>query len=181
MIIDIVYIIILALAVFKGYSKGFIIAVFSLLAIFIGLAAALKLSATVAEWLGRSTNIGERLLPILAFAIVLIGVAFITRLVATIIEKTLQIVMLGTLNKLAGILLYIILYTLVFSIVLFYAAKISLLKNETLADSFFYPYIQPWGQKAIAALGDVIPIFKNMFQQLENFFSSIAEKSKSAT
>lgn len=175
--IDILYIIILALAVFKGYSKGFIIAVFSFFAIFIGLAAALKLSATVAVWLGKSTNIGERLLPILAFAIVLIGVAFITRLVATIIEKTLQIVMLGFINKLAGVILYIILYTLVFSIVLFYVVKISLLRNETINSSFFFPYIQPWGPKTIAVLGDVIPIFKNMFRQLEVFFSNMAAKS----
>lgn len=181
MLIDIFYIILLAFAVFKGYSKGFVIAVFSLLAIFIGLAAALKLSATVAVWLGRSTNIGERLLPVLAFTIVLIGVAFVTRLAAAIIEKTVQIAMLGIVNKFAGVILYIILYTLVFSIVLFYAVKISLLKNETLTGSFFYPYLQPWGPKSVAALGEVIPIFKNMFQQLENFFSNIAAKSKSVT
>ncbi len=178
MLIDIIYLILLALAIFRGYSKGFIVAVFSFLAIFIGLAAALKLSATVAVWLGKSANIGERFLPILAFAIVLIGVAIVTRLVAVMIEKTLQLAMLGIINKLAGIVLYIVLYTIVFSIVLFYAEKIPLLKDDTIASSYFYGFVQPWGPKAISLLADTIPLFKNIFLQLENFFAHMAEKSK---
>lgn len=176
MLVDIIYLILLALAVFKGYSKGFVIAVFSFLAIFIGLAAALKLSATVAVWLGRSTNIGERLLPVLSFALVFIGVAIVTRILAKLIEKTLQIAMLGLLNKLAGILLYAILYTMVFSIVLFYADKMQLLKKETLTDSYTYNFIQPWGPKAISLFGEVLPFFKNMFAQLENFFEQTVQK-----
>ena len=179
--IDLVYLVIIALAIFKGYSKGFIIAVFSFGAIFIGLAAALKLSATVAVWLGKSTNIGERLLPVLAFAIILIGVAIITRAVAVIIEKALKFAMLGFINKLAGIILFAILYTILFSIVLFFADKISLIKKGTIADSYLYNFIQPWGPKAIAIFSEAVPWFKNMFLQLENFFSTAVGKSKSLT
>lgn len=172
MLIDVAYIIILILAIFKGYSKGFVVAVFSLFAIFIGLAAALKLSATVAAWLGKSTNIGERLLPIFAFAIILIGVALLTRLIAAIIEKALQIAMLGFVNRLAGILLYILLYTIIFSIVLFFATNISLLKQPTIETSRSYPFIEPIGPKAINAFSRFIPPLQNMFHQLEHFFDN---------
>ena len=178
MIIDTAYIVLLLLAVFKGYRKGFVVAVFSFFAIFIGLAAALKLSATVANWLGKSTGIGERLLPIVAFAIILIGIMMLVRFLAALFQKTLQIAMLGFINRLAGILLYMVLYTIIFSIVLFFANKISLLKSETIAESHLYNVIQPWGPKAINSLGDIIPLFKNLFQQLENFFGGIAEKTK---
>ena len=178
MIIDIIYVALLVLAIFKGFSKGFIIAVFSFLALFIGLAAALKLSAAVAAWLGKSTTVSERWLPVLAFAAVLVAVAVATRLVAVIIEKSLRIVMLGFVNKLAGIVLYIAVYTLIFSIVLFYATKISLLKNDAIAGSYFYRYVQPLGPKSMALLSSAIPLFKNMFQQLEHFFGRVAEKSK---
>ena len=171
MLIDIAYLIIFLLAVFQGFSKGLVIAVFSFLAIFVGLSAALKLSATVAVWLGKSTNIGERLLPVLSFAIVFIGVAIITRIVAKLIEKSLQIALLGLANRLAGVLLYVALYTIVFSIILFYADKINLLKSETVTGSYTYRFIQPWGPKAISLFGQVIPVFQNMFVQLENFFA----------
>ncbi len=176
MLIDLVYIIIILLAVFKGYSKGFVVAVFSFLAIFIGLAAALKLSAFVAVWLGKSTNLGERLLPILSFALVFIGVAVLTRIVAKLIEKTLQLALLGLVNRLAGILLYAILYTIVFSIILFFADKIDIVKQETKASSYTYLFIQPWGPKAISVFSEVIPLFRHTFEQLENFFDGVVHK-----
>ena len=46
--IDIIFAILIVIAIFKGYRKGFIIAIFSVLAFILGLAAALKLSATIA-------------------------------------------------------------------------------------------------------------------------------------
>ena len=143
MIIDIVYCIVLLLAVFKGYSKGFVVAVFSFFAIFIGLAAAMKLSVLVAGWLGKNTGIGTRLLPVIAFAVVMVGVALLVRLCALMIEKILKLAMLGFINKLAGILLYFIIYTIVYSVVLFFANKISLLKQETIAASRCYGFIAP--------------------------------------
>lgn len=176
MLIDIAYFILLALAVFKGFSKGLVVAIFSFFAIFIGLAAALKLSATVAVWLGKSVNVGERLLPVLAFVIILVAVAMVTRIVARLIEKTLQIAMLGFINRLGGILLYIALYTIVFSIVLFYINKLGLINESTILESHTYPFVKPWGPKAINAFGEVLPWFKNMFLQLEIFFSKAAEK-----
>ena len=176
MLIDLVYIILIVVAVFKGYSKGFVVAIFSFLAIFIGLAAALKLSATVAVWLGKSTNLGERLLPVISFALVFIGVAVITRIVAKLIEKTLQIALLGFVNRLGGVLLYAILYTIIFSIILFFADKIDIIKSDTKASSYTYHYTQPWGPKAISLFSEVIPFFKHTFEQLENFFDGVVHK-----
>lgn len=172
MLIDVAYIIVLILAIFKGYSKGFVVAIFSLFAIFIGLASALKLSASVAVWLGKSTNIGERLLPIVAFAIVLIGVALLVRLIAGMIQKAIEIVMLGFVNRLAGVILYIILYTIIFSVVLFFATNISLLKQPTIDASYTYHFIEPLGPKAINAFSRFIPPLQNMFHQLEHFFDN---------
>lgn len=174
--IDLTYTILLALAIFKGYSKGLVVAVFSFLAIFIGLAAALKLSATVAAWLGRSTSIGERLLPVLSFALVFIGVGILTRIVAKLIEKALRLAMLGIFNRLGGILLYAALYTIVFSIVLFFADKIDIIKPDTKTSSYTYHFIQPWGIKAIGLFSEVIPVFRHMFEQLENFFDGVVHK-----
>ena len=72
MIIDIVLAIFLVLAIFKGYNRGFIVALFSLIAFIAGLAAAMKLSATVAAYLGDNVGITKQWLPVLSFLIVFI-------------------------------------------------------------------------------------------------------------
>ena len=47
-----------------------------------------------------------------------------------------------------------------------------LLKEETIAASKSYWFLQPIAPKVIAGFGAIIPIFKNMFQQLETFFGN---------
>ena len=110
MIIDIIVIVLFVLAIFKGLRNGLVLAIFSFLAFFVGLAAALKLSTVVADYLGANTNIAQRWLPFLAFIIVFILVLFLVRLAAKAIEGALKIVMLGWLNKIGGIVFYSLLY-----------------------------------------------------------------------
>jgi membrane protein required for colicin V production len=175
--IDIIFLILLLLAVFKGMRKGFIVAVFSLLAFIIGLAAALKLSAVVALWLQSNTNVNGRWLPFLSFIIVMFCVTLLVRWCAALIEKAIDMAMLGFINKLAGIILYAVLYVIVYSVVLFFITKMNLLKPETIAASMSYGFIEPWGPKIINTFGAIIPLFKDLFIQLENFFSNVAQKA----
>src|SRR4051812_25304065 len=118
MIIDIIYVILLTIALWKGFSRGFIIAIFSFLAIFIGLAAAIKFSAVVAVWLHSSTNIGTRWLPFISFLAVIIIVIILVRWIAGLLQASVEFAMLGWLNRLAGVILYVALYTMFYSIIL---------------------------------------------------------------
>jgi len=170
MLIDIIFIVLLLAAIVKGYSNGLIIAVFSLLALVIGLAAAIKLSAVTANWLKDAIHVAAKWLPVIAFAVVFIIVVLAVRLGARALEKTAELVLLGWVNKLGGILLYIALYTVIFSVLLFYAEKVNLVTPGTIASSKTYEFIKPWGPKAMNAIGSLVPVFKDMFQQLEDFF-----------
>ena len=73
MLIDIVAFILLLLAIYKGWTKGFIVAVFSFIAFIVGLAAALKLSAVVAAYIGESVSVSQRWLPVIAFLLVFVS------------------------------------------------------------------------------------------------------------
>jgi membrane protein required for colicin V production len=176
MIIDVIFAILMVLAVIQGYRRGLIVAVFSFIAIIVGLAAAIKLSTAVANHLGHAVKVSDRWLPILSFVLVFLIVIILIRLGAKIIQRMTETVMLGWINRLAGILLYAALYTTVFSILLFYAAQVKLIKPETMQASVTYSFIQPWGPKAIDSLAVIIPFFKNMFSELEQFFSGVSEK-----
>ena len=179
MLIDIIFAIVIILAIFKGYKRGLIVGLFSLVAVIIGLAAAMKLSTVAADYIGKNVNISQQWLPVISFAVVFILVVLLIRLGANAIERTVEVVMLGWLNKLGGILLYITIYTIVFSVMLFYAEQIKLIKPETIQQSNVYSFVQPWGPKAINAVGAVIPIFKDMFAELEHFFDGVAKNISS--
>jgi membrane protein required for colicin V production len=178
MLIDIIFAIIIVIACWKGFQKGLIVAVFSILAFIIGIAAALKLSSIVAGWLKNSMSISAKWLPFISFLVVFIGVVILVRLGAKLIQKTFETVMMGWANRLGGIVFYAILYIIIFSVFLFYAQQIQLLKPATIEASQTYSFIQPWGPKVIDGFGKVIPIFKDMFADLETFFGSVASSTK---
>ncbi|WP_018616138.1 CvpA family protein [Segetibacter koreensis] len=176
MVIDLIFIMLMILAVFKGISKGFIVAVFSLLAFIVGLAAALKLSATVAKHLHDKMNIGGYWLPVLSFALVFIVVAFLIRFVAGVIKKAVSIAFLGWIDSVAGMLLYAIIYLLCFSVILFFSTRIHLITPNVQAASKTYFFIEPLGPKVIGALGKFLPFFNHMFTDLSHFFEEVSKK-----
>jgi membrane protein required for colicin V production len=177
MIIDIAFIFVMILAILKGLSKGLIVGIFSLLGFIIGLAAALKLSAVVAAYLHNSAIAATKWLPVLSFLLVFIVVILLVGLGARIIKKTIDFAMLGWLDRLGGMVLYIIIYTIIFSVILFFAEKLLVLKPGVIASSVVYQYISPWPPKVINNLGNIIPFFKDMFMELQVFFEGLAQKS----
>lgn len=176
MIIDIIFAIIIVYACIKGFQKGLVLALFSVIAFIIGLAAALKLSTVVAGWIGNNVSVSTKWLPFISFILVFFAVVLLVRWGAKLIEKTIQLTMLGWLNRLGGIIFYAALYIIIFSIFLFYAQMLMLVKPETIEASVTYQYIQPWGPKVINGFGYIIPVFKDMFANLEDFFSGLSNK-----
>lgn len=176
MLLDIIFSILVVLAVIRGYRQGLIIGLFSLVAVIIGLAAAIKLSTVVAAWIGRAVKVSEEWLPLISFIVVFIIVVLLIRLGAKAIESTVEVVMLGWLNKLAGIVLYVAISTIVFSVLLFYAEQMQLLQPATIESSLTYEYVQPWGPRVINGIGSVIPVFKDMFDELKRFFENVSDK-----
>ena len=177
MTLDILLMILLGIAIFKGYRSGFVVAVFSFLGVIIGLIAAVKFSALVAGWLKNSTSLTGAWLPFVSFALVIICVIVLVRLGAKMIQSALELVLLGWVNKLTGMLLYALLYLTVFSVFLFYAEKIHLIKPETFSASRSYPFMRSWGPKAIEWVGNIIPIFRGMFAELSTFFDRFPAKA----
>jgi membrane protein required for colicin V production len=174
--IDLIFAVLMILAVIKGYQKGLIIALFSIIALIVGLAAALKLSAATGVYLQHNTSVTSKWLPVISFAIVFIVIVILVNLGGKLIEKTFEMALLGWANRIAGILLYVVLYTIIFSVFLFYADKIKIFERTTIASSHVYPIVQPLAPAILDKLGNLIPLFKDSFSQLEAFFGSVSTK-----
>ena len=176
MIIDVFVLLLVVLAIYKGYSKGFVIAIFSVIALVVGIAAAMKLSVVVANYLQNHASLSGKWLPVLSFLIVFVAVVLLVRLGASFIEKTLKLALMGWLNRIAGMLLYLFVYLLLLSVLLFYAQQLHLLTPETFQASKTWTYIRPLGPWAIEGLGKLIPWFRDMFAALQEFFANISRK-----
>lgn len=175
MLLDLVFITVLIIAIIRGYRRGLIVGLFSFVALIIGLAAAIKLSTVIAAYIGKTVKVSEQWLPLLAFAVVFLVVVLLVHLAARLIEKSVQLVMLGWLNRLGGIIFYIVLYVIIFSVVLFYLEQMKVLSPSTINHSATYSFVQPWGPKAIDGFGSLAPVFKNMFKDLEDFFAKLSQ------
>jgi membrane protein required for colicin V production len=180
MLIDVIALVLLILSVYKGFRKGFIVALFSFVAFIVGIAAALKLSAVVADYIGSNVNISQRWLPVLAFLAVFFIIVLLIRLGAKMLEGVVQFAMLGWLNRLGGIIFYILIYFFIFSILLFYAQQLHLIKPEATRASSTYTYIQPLGPWIMNGIGSFIPFFRDMFDQLLQFFQNVSDKNNPA-
>jgi len=154
--------------------KGLIVAVFSVLALLTGIAAAVKLSTVVALSMKGAIHISSKWLPVLAFVLVFIIAALVVRWAANLIKEAIDFVLLGWVDKLAGAILYICIYTILYSVLLFYATRLHIISQYIISSSVTYSFIEPWGPFAINTIGKITPVFENMFIELENFFDRLA-------
>lgn len=177
MIFDILVTVLVILAAVRGLRRGLIVGLFSFIAIFIGLAAAIKLSTVVAAYLEESVSISRTWLPIIAFAVVFIVVILLVRLGANLIQRTVELAMLGWINRVGGLLLFVAMYITVLSVLLFYLEQAGIIRPAFTESSVTYPYVKPWGPRAIELFGSLIPWFKGMFAQLQQFFEGVSEKA----
>jgi membrane protein required for colicin V production len=174
--IDIVFAIILVFAVYKGYNRGLIVAVFSFVAVVIGMAAALKLTTVAVLYAQQHWLVHTRWLPVLCFISLFVGVVLLVRLGASLLQKLVELAMMGWLNKLGGIILYSAIFIIAYSVLLWIANQLYWLSPETKLQSVVYPYIEHLGPAVMNGLGKIIPIFKDMFAGLQSFFDNAARE-----
>ena len=95
----------LAWALFRGFQKGFIVKIASLIALVAGTFAGFHGSEGLANWLNNEVNWSETSVQltafILTFILVVIGVHFLAKL----IEKIADLTALGLINRLVGMAL----------------------------------------------------------------------------
>jgi membrane protein required for colicin V production len=173
--IDIITVVVIALAIFKGYTKGLIVAVFSLIGFIVGLAAAVKLSTVVASWLEANSGLSKQVIPAIAFGVVFFVTVLLVRIGAKMVERSINFVMLGWVNKLGGIAAFVILYLSILSIMLFYAKELGVFNASQFTSSNLYGHYKNLGPTVLNGLGTVVPWFKDMFQELQHFFGTVAK------
>ena len=157
-ILDIIILIPMAWFAYTGFKKGLVIGIASLAALILGIYAALYFSGIVAGFLTDSLNIKTDYLPIISFIVTFIGVVILIHFLGKLLEKLINLVALGFLNKLAGAVFGVLKAAIFLSVIIlvinhFDANVISKQKRET---SFLY-----------GPVSDIAPFLWDKFKDLE--------------
>jgi len=99
---DIIIIIPLLWGAFKGFKKGLIIEIASLIALFLGIWGGVKFSSVSGKYLSEMFDISEKIMPLISFAITFIVIVIAVYALAKLLQKFIKMIALGTMNKIAG-------------------------------------------------------------------------------
>ena len=176
MALDIIYALILLLALIHGYRKGIIHSIVSLLALIIGLLAAIRFSELAAVYIDKWFNVSGKYLPLIAFIAVFIGLYLLFRLLEQAMEGVFKLIKLHFINQMAGALVWGLVWTLLFSTILFYLNNMQLFSEELKAESVTYEHIHGLAPDTFDLLGKVIPPMREAFDSLDTWFEGVREQ-----
>ena len=157
--IDIILAILLVLAAISGFRNGFIAEAASLAALILGIWGAIKFSYITSDFLVENFQLKSDHLNIISFVVTFIVIVILVHIVGNTVNKLIETVMLGFVNKLAGLVFGILKAALILSILLVVFDMIDenekILSPETKENSRMYepirslapsifPFIENW-------------------------------------
>jgi membrane protein required for colicin V production len=176
MVLDVIGLILVFLFFIRGYLRGLIVAVFSVLAILFGILCALKFSQALSGWMLEKGYVTSGWVQIISYVLLFIGVFLLVRLLARMVQKAAEGMMLGVINKIIGGLLYAFLGAVLWSSLLWIGARMHMLPQDTVLASktynFFYQ-LAPW---FFDQAGKLLPFVRDTFTKLEHFFDTVNSK-----
>jgi len=159
-IIDAIILICLIPAIFQGFRKGFISQAISIVSIILGIWASARFADMVTDWVAQYITASEQILKIVAFAIILIAVFFALGLLGKLLEKILDFVLLGWVNKLLGTIFSLLKAFLILGLVALTLNSICASLNYFLPEAFttstLYPVISESAEKIFPYIKDML-------------------------
>ncbi|MBS1616446.1 MAG: CvpA family protein [Bacteroidetes bacterium] len=173
--LDLVCFALLGLAFFRGWQKGIVVALFSLLGIVLGMMAALKLSGLLGNWLLEQGWVRSGWGQIISYILLFIVVFLLVRLLAKAVEGMLQAAFLGIFNRIMGAAVYVFLAAFVLSCLLWVADQAHFISPGTKVHSYCVKWFTPVAPWVLDHVGAVLPFAKNIFKELSQFFERVNE------
>jgi membrane protein required for colicin V production len=144
--IDIILGLLLIFAAIGGFKNGLVAEIASLAALVLGIWGAIEFSYVTSEFLIENFNIKTDHLNIISFIVTFIVIVILVHIVGNVVSKMLEAVMLGFVNKLAGLVFGVLKAALILSIILVVFDKIDndvhILPERTKQNSRMYEPIR---------------------------------------
>lgn len=168
-IIDLLILIPLGYAAWKGFQHGIIMELFTLLALLVGIYAGIHFSDMTATWLRSSLGFQSEYLSPIAFTITFLGIGAMVYFAGKVVEQMVKVTNLTPVNKVFGIVFALLKMTYFISVFLVliesYDEKSNFFPKEKKAESVLY-------QPMLGVSTTTIPALKESTLFLQNTFAS---------
>ncbi len=165
--LDIIICIPLAWALYKGFRKGLILEIASLVSLVIGIWAAYQFSATTGDYLIKYFTLSNNVLPLVSFIVTFLVVVIAIHFLAKALERIIKLAALGLINRLAGALFSFLKVGLIVGTLLYAGSliddSVGVLPNDIKKESLVYEPI-------ISAPPKMLPMLKDL-----DFKSSLSD------
>ncbi len=149
-LVDLIIGLLLGFGFLKGFAKGLVIELSSLVALFLGFLGAIKLSNFITEQIEGFFNLNPLVIQIISFLVVFIVIVYSISLLAKGVTKILSQASLGLFNKFLGSIFGTLKWAIISSVILFFASKINqwitIMDQELINKSFLYAPIIELGE-----------------------------------
>lgn len=153
--IDILIVLPVVYGAWTGFRKGFIVEIFMLLALLVGVYAGVHLSDQATIILRDNLNVEWKYLPTVAFIVVFLMVGAMVFFLGKVVEKLVDFTGLKLLNKMAGLFFGVVKFLYVISIILLieqsFQDKAEVLPGKAKEGSLLYEPVKNLSFKSIPA------------------------------
>jgi membrane protein required for colicin V production len=153
---DIIILIPLLWAGYRGFTKGVIIEVVSILAFVLGIWGAIHFSDYIAEYV--IDNINRKYEPVISFSIIFVGIVIGVFVIGKLLEKIVNLAQLKLANKIAGAAFGVGKIVLILSFLVIivnqYDAKFKFIPKEVKEESLLYNPLIDLSKKVVPAVED---------------------------
>jgi membrane protein required for colicin V production len=162
--IDIALCVILLIGVYSGYKEGFLMELFSFLAILLGVLGGFKLMGWAMIILADHFNVDQKVLPYIAFAVVFIAIVIAVRLLGNLIKVSIDKSFLGRIDQVMGAVLGLFKTAFLLSVVLWILDSLKVdLPEKWMAGSWLFPKIADFAPAITTWIGKFFPVFRDVF------------------
>ena len=170
--LDIVMLLPLCFAFIRGWRKGLIAEIFSMLALILAIIACMKLTSFAMQILEHWLH-GSPYLSFFSYALVFVAVYIGVMQIGNIFGKAAEMVFLGPVNQFAGGMFSMLKLLFMISLFIWLSDRIQFFPSGIRQQSFLYQHIRPFAPWVITKVTAHMPFFQGMIGKIENFFVRI--------
>ncbi|MEO9483163.1 MAG: CvpA family protein [Ekhidna sp.] len=164
---DIILLIVLGFGAVKGYSRGFIVELFSFVAFFVGLLLSLELTIPVTTNFFGDSGYFE-VIAVVVFIALFILLSLAIKMGAKALKSAIDMTIFGTFDNVVGAFAGLLKWAFILSIIFWVFESVGFDLIEKYADNtLLFPYIVGIGPTVFEWLGYVIPFIQDLIDSME--------------
>jgi membrane protein required for colicin V production len=166
--IDIIILIPLIYGTYRGFKKGFLMELATILAFVLAIIGGFKLLHWGMNLLDQHFDINGNILPYLAFILIFIGIVLLVNLIGKALKTVLDMTLLGSVDSLAGAIVGLLKWTFGVSVILWLTTNVGLLiPTAYINESQLYPYIVNIAPTVVEYVAILWPMAEDIFHPIK--------------